>query len=299
MASEGRRGAAGPGLRRRVAELLREGPAHTLDVAERALGLRGPPPLLSTTVFSLLGDDERFRVDANGVWSLESRRPVWDHSSPVETGRPGPGSPPEALPTPLSRLPFAVVDVETTGGAWRRGDRVTEVAVVPVTDGAIQDGLGTLVNPGRRIPPKIQGLTGITDDMVAGAPPFEGVAPQIEKALKGRIFVAHNVHFDWGFVRTELLHSLGAAPEPLLLCTVRLGRLLLPRLGRYNLDALTRQFGINVHERHRAYGDALATARLLLHLLEEAESQGIFDFPGLQAALQRRAAPKRSRRTTR
>lgn len=273
-------GASAPGLRRRVTTLLRGGPAHTLEVAERAMGLKGPPSLLSAAVFSLLGDDERFQVDAAGIWSLDVA---------------GGGPPPGDAATPLSRLSFAVVDVETTGGAWRRGDRVTEVAVVPVTDGAIEDGLGTLVNPGRRIPPKIQGLTGITDAMVAGAPPFEGVAPRIEEALADRVFVAHNVQFDWGFVRTELLHSTGAAPEPPLLCTVRLGRFLLPSLRRYNLDALTSHFGIRVHARHRAYGDALATARLLLHLLEEAESQGIFDLPALEEALKRRSGPRRRR----
>ncbi|TVR63660.1 MAG: hypothetical protein EA422_08695 [Gemmatimonadales bacterium] len=267
-----RTGAPAPGLRRRVAALLQSGPFHTLELAERALGLRGPPAALSSAVFSLLGDDARFQVDARGIWSLA----------------PGAGIPGPALST----LSYAVVDVETTGGAWRRGDRVTEVAVVPVTGGVIRDGLGTLVNPGRRIPPKIQGLTGITDPMVAGAPPFEGVAPQVEAALHGRIFVAHNVQFDWGFIRTELLNALGAAPELPLLCTVRLGRFLIPGLRRYNLDALTRHFGIPVHQRHRAYGDALATARLLLHLLQEAEAQGIADLPALEAALQRRSAPR-------
>jgi len=273
-----RPGAPAPGLRRRVAGLLEGGPVHTLELAERALGLRGPPAALSSAVFSLLGNDARFQVDAHGMWSL---------------------APGEGIPgAPLSRLSYAVVDVETTGGAWRRGDRVTEVAVVPVTDGVIRDGLGTLVNPGRRIPPKIQGLTGITDPMVASAPPFEGVAPQVEAALTGRVFVAHNVQFDWGFIRTELLNALGVTPEPPLLCTVRLGRLLLPGLRRYNLDALTRHFGVPVHQRHRAYGDALATARLLLHLLQEAESQGIPDLPALEAALHRRSAP-RSRRAGR
>lgn len=252
-------------LKARAVSVLTRGPAHTVELAREALGLEGPPPTVSAVVFTLLGSDPRFVVDAEGVWCLEA----------------GVG----ALGEPLTRLAYAVVDVETTGGSWRRGDRVTEVAVVPVTAGQVDRGLDTLVNPGRPIPPRIQGLTGITDEMVADAPSFLGVAPEVEAALANRIFVAHNVRFDWGFVRHQLLDTTGDAPEPRLLCTVRLGRFLLPRLRRYGLDSLTRHFGIRIHQRHRAYGDALATARLLLHLLMEAEARGITDLDALDRAM--------------
>ncbi len=254
-----------PGLIRRAAALLATGPAHTLEVAEAVLGLRGAPQAASRAVFTLLGSDPRFQVDADGCWRLDRSEP-----------EPGPA---------LRHLSFAVVDVETTGGAWSRGHRVTEVAVVTVSRGQVEGSLETLVNPGRPIPPRIQGLTGISDQMVAAAPPFEGVAPQVQRALADRIFVAHNASFDWSFIGGELLEATGEVPPVERLCTVRLGRLLVPRLRRYNLDALTGYFQIPVHRRHRAHGDALATARLLLRLLDLAESRGIGDLHGLRRAM--------------
>ncbi len=258
-------GTAPPGLVQRAAALLATGPAHTLEVAEVVLGLRGAPEAASRAVFTLLGSDPRFLVDPSGRWRLDPSEP-----------EPGPA---------LRHLPFAVVDVETTGGAWSRGHRVTEVAVVTVSRGHVEDSLETLVNPGRPIPPHIQGLTGITDRMVASAPPFEGVAPKVQSVLEGRIFVAHNASFDWGFIRGELLTATGEVPLVEQLCTVRLGRLLVPRLRRYNLDALTSHFRIPVHRRHRAHGDALATARLLLRLLDLAEARGIGDLHGLRKVM--------------
>jgi DNA polymerase III epsilon subunit family exonuclease len=270
-------GAASPspatGLVVRAARELAHGPLGTLELARRVLGLRGNPPAASRAIFTLLGDDPRFRVDPEGIWTLSSERPA-----------PGP---------PLTRLSYAVVDVETTGGPWARGHRVTDVAVVPVDGGTVGDGFESLVNPGRPIPPRIQGLTGITDGMVSAAPPFEGIAPRVAAALENRIFVAHNVNFDWGFIRQELVQGLGEAPSPPLLCTLRIGRFLLPRLRGYGLDEVTRHFGIQVHRRHRAYGDALATARLLTHLLLEAESRGLHDLHTLNEALD---APRSRRR---
>jgi DNA polymerase III epsilon subunit family exonuclease len=254
-----------PGLVGRAARELSRGPLGTLELAHRVLGLRGNPSASSRAIFTLLGDDSRFRVDSEGTWTLSADMP-------------GPGP-------PLTRLSYAVVDVETTGGPWARGHRVTDVAVVPVDAGTVGEGFESLVNPGRPIPPRIQGLTGITDGMVSAAPPFEGIAPRVATALENRIFVAHNVNFDWGFIRQELMQGLGEAPSPPLLCTLRIGRFLLPRLRRYGLDEVTRHFGIQVHRRHRAYGDALATARLLTHLLLEAESRGLHDLHTLNEAL--------------
>ena len=260
-----RRETAPSGLVQRAGQLLATGPAHTLEVAEAVMGLRGAPEAAARAVFTLLGSDPRFRVDQAGVWHLNVAEPI-----------PGP---------PLRHLRYAVVDVETTGGAWSRGHRVTEVAVVTVAHGQVEESLETLVNPGRLIPPRIQGLTGITDQMVASAPSFEGVAPQVRSALEGRIFVAHNAPFDWGFIRGELLAASGDVPDLERLCTVRLGRFLVPRLRRYNLDALTRHFRIPVQRRHRAHGDALATARLLLRLLDLAEARGIGDLHALRRAM--------------
>ncbi|MSR22278.1 MAG: hypothetical protein EXR92_01845 [Gemmatimonadetes bacterium] len=255
-------------LREEARRILADGPAHTLDVARGVLGLTGHPGAASRSVFTLLGNDDGFRVDPAGVWTLDP-----------EARLPG---------VPLSAVGWTVVDVETTGGAWDRGDRVIEVGVVHVDGGVIGDAFETLVNPMRRIPLRIQEFTGITDPMVAGAPPFEGVAGALAERLEGRVFVAHNARFDWAFLREELLAATGDVPEVEQLCTVRLGRLLVPSLRRHGLDSLASHFGIPIVNRHRALGDAMATARLLLHLLRAAEERDIRDLLGLREALFRR-----------
>ena len=253
-----------------AAERLATGPMHTLDLAFEVLKMRGNAGALASALFALLGADPRFGVDADGIWTLRAASLAAGGSS---------------AKVPFSSLRCAVVDVETTGGGPSRGDRVIEVAVVQIEGRVIGESFDSLINPGRPIPPWIQGFTGITDRMVAPAPPFEGVAPRVRAWLDNRIFVAHNASFDWGFVSSEFLAVDGAPPEMDRLCTVRLGRLLVPRLGSHGLDALTGHFGIRIDARHRALGDAVATARLLLHLLEAAEERGIHDLGALQAAL--------------
>ncbi len=252
-------------LVRRAADRLRSGPAHTLDLARDVLGLSGHTGAASAAVFQLLGSDARFRVDRDGVWSMDpSRAPL---------GR------------PLAEVAFSVVDVETTGGGVERGHRITEIAVVEVRGGRIVDEWQTLVNPGRRIPPGVTSLTGITDAMVAAAPWFEDVAEEVVRRLEGRVFVAHNVAFDWAFVSSELIRTTGEAPDPVRLCTVRMVRRLVPELRHRSLDVVSRRFGVQILGRHRAYGDALATARILLRLLDEAEGRGLDDLAALDAHL--------------
>lgn len=258
----------GPTLVERADQALRDGPLHTLELARAALNLTGNPGAASAAVFALLGQDSRFQVDGEGVWRLTSLEP------------PGPS---------LRRLGYAVVDVETTGGSYRQGHRITELAIVEVRNGQVGRGFQTLVDPGRPIPPRIQGLTGITDAMVAGAPTFEGVAPAVLRALEGQVFVAHNATFDWGFLHHHLLASTGTGLPEGRLCTLRMGRALVPGLRSYALDPLTRHFNIPIHARHRAHGDALATARLLLFLLDRAERRGASDLAGLHRLLQARA----------
>ena len=256
----------GGGLVRAAAQILQNGPVHTLDLADAVMGLSGNAGAASAAVFALLGSDARFRVDREGCWTLHG---------------PAPGA-------PLSSLPYAVVDVETTGGPYSRGHRMSEVAIYEVRDGAIADEYHTLLNPGRRIPPRIQVLTGITDEMVAGAPAFEDVAEEVASRIEGRVFVAHNVRFDWGFLSRQLVDALGEAPQVERLCTVRLARRLLPRIRHRNLDALASHFDIPIRPRHRAHGDALATARILLRLLDEAGRLGLSDLDALRAYLRRR-----------
>jgi DNA polymerase-3 subunit epsilon len=117
-------------------------------------------------------------------------------------------------------------------------------------------------------------LTGIDDRLVSRAPTFDGVADEFLGFLGGTIFVAHNAHFDWRFVNAELLRARSGTLANPRLCTVRLARALLPHVRWRSLDALAWLFGIPIEGRHRALGDARATARVLLHLLEVADERG-------------------------
>jgi len=256
-------------LARRAARRLEAGPVHTLELAREVLGLEGHPGAAAAAVFQLLGADSRFRVDRHGVWRL-------DGAESSESGR------------GLAEVRFAVVDVETTGGSFARGHRVTDLAIVEVHDGAIVDEYRTLVNPGRSIPPGIVALTGITHEMVRGAPYFDHIGDEVARRLEGRVFVAHNAPFDWSFVAGELAGTAGGAPDVARLCTVRLVRRLVPELRHRNLDTVARHFGLDVAGRHRAYGDALATARVLLRLLDEAMGRGLHDMDALERFLGRR-----------
>ena len=153
------------------------------------------------------------------------------------------------------------VDLETTGGnaAWHR---ITEIGTVEIDrDGSVRE-WSTLVNPGTRIPPQIVAFTGITDEMVADAPPFEDVCRELLARLAGRIFVAHNARFDYGFIRAELARLERRFTAPVL-CTVKLSRRLFPEQPRHNLDAVIARHGLECTARHRALGDARVLRDLL------------------------------------
>lgn len=201
--------------------------------------------------------------------------------------------------TPHAAVDFIVVDVETTGTGAIRGDRVTEVAAVHVKGGVVTPAFSSLVNPGRPIPWFITDLTGISDAMVRGAPTFSDIAGELAAHLAGRVFVAHNAAFDWGFLNAEFSRVASGAFESLVparLCTVRLARRLLRHLPRRNLDAVCAHYGIGNDGRHRAAGDAHATARVLVNLLGDADRAGLWSLESLTryAAVRRpkrRAAP--------
>jgi len=146
------------------------------------------------------------------------------------------------------------VDLETTGGsaAWHR---IIEIGTVEIDrDGTVRE-WSTLVNPGGRIPPQIEAFTGISNEMVADAPPFEAVHRELLSRLNGRLFVAHNARFDYGFIRTELAR-LDISWSAKTLCTVKLSRRLYPGEPRHNLDAVIARHGLDCATRHRALGDA-------------------------------------------
>lgn len=164
---------------------------------------------------------------------------------------------------------YTIIDIETTGGMSHR-DRITEVAMVRIQNGEIIDRFESLINPERSIPTEITRITGITNDMVANAPKFYEVAKTIVEFTEDAIFVAHNVRFDYNFIREEF-KSLGYTYSKKLLCTVQLSRKAFPGLRSYSLGNLIRHFGIEVVNRHRAMDDVLATADIFLRIVDQAK----------------------------
>ena len=154
----------------------------------------------------------------------------------------------------FSTLPNCVVlDLETTGNTPLY-DRITEIALIRFENGIEIDRWETLVNPGVSIPPFISRLTGITNDMVSGAPTFEEVAPTLYSHIEGAVLAAHNVRFDHGFLKSEF-RRLGAILRQKVMCTVKLSRKLYPEHRSHGLDAIMRRYGLTTAARHRAMGD--------------------------------------------
>ncbi len=162
---------------------------------------------------------------------------------------------------------YAVVDIETTG-SYAAGNGITEIAIVIHDGEKVLNYYETLVNPHIPIPYFIQRLTGIDNNMVANAPSFEEIAKHVYELLLDKVFVAHNVNFDYSFVKHQL-QTVGYDLESKKLCTVRLARKVLPGMNGYSLGKLTHQLSINHGAQHRAGGDALATAELFSILLKK------------------------------
>ncbi len=250
----------------RALALLAAGPAEALVLARDVLGLASAPPAVASRLaVALLGADPRVRQLGDGRWALTGGV----QGSPL-----------------LSNCAFAVVDVETTGMRAAGEDRVTEIAVVLVHGERSELVFDSLINPGCPISPQVSALTGITDAMVADAPTFDLAADAILAALAGRVFVAHNVRFDWGFVNAELRRNRGLALDGPRLCTVRLSRRLVHGLTSHALEHVTAHFNLDNGARHRAAGDALVTAEILRRLLAIAAESGartLEDLDGLKA----------------
>ena len=161
---------------------------------------------------------------------------------------------------------YAIVDIETTGG-YAANNAITEIAIV-LHDGEYEiNRYITLVNPGMAIPRYVQSLTGITEDTVKDAPYFNEVASEVFQWLQGNVFVAHNVNFDYSFLKHQLA-KCGYALNSKKLCTVRLSRKVFPQLPSYSLGNICRSLSIPMENRHRAGGDANATALLFKKILE-------------------------------
>jgi len=169
---------------------------------------------------------------------------------------------------------FAVTDIETTGG-HASSNGITEVGVVIYDGEQVIQRFETLVNPHQPIPYYIQKLTGITDEMVQLAPSFEEIAAELFDLLQGKVFVAHNVNFDYSFLHHQF-STIGYHLHCPKLCTVRYARKVTPKLASYSLGKLCAHFEIPLHNRHRAGGDAEATAQLLQLLRKKDVNNHLF-----------------------
>jgi DNA polymerase-3 subunit epsilon len=252
-------------LTERASDYLRAGPADSRSLIASVCQLSALPEVVAEHMaLSLLGGHPRFARTVDGRWRLsECAAPAWR------------AHPADAEPT-LASLSFAVVDVETTGSRPDGGDRITEIAIVTVRDGRIGDVYETLVNPERSIPPFITRLTNISWEMVCDKAPFRDVCDDVLRALEGHVFVAHNAAFDWRFVSAEVARARGRELTGRRLCTVRLARRLLPQLRSRSLDWVARHYAVEIEpgKRHRAAGDAIATAHCLIRLLDDARNHG-------------------------
>jgi DNA polymerase III subunit epsilon len=275
-------------LAERAADYLRGVPATARSLIASVCQLSVLPDAVAEHMaLSLLGGHPHFARAVDGTWRLsEPAAPAWRAYTA------------DAEPL-LSSLSFAVVDVETTGGRPHGGDRITEIAIVTVRDAAIADVYESLVNPERSIPPFITRLTNISWEMVRDKAPFRDLCDDVLRALDGHVFVAHNAAFDWRFVSAEVARARGRELTGRRLCTVRLARRLLPQLRSRSLDWVARHYAVEIEpgKRHRAAGDALATAHCLLRLLDDARSHGCERWSELERFLAQ--APVRKKRSRR
>jgi len=168
---------------------------------------------------------------------------------------------------------YAIVDIETTGG-YAAANGITEISIYIFDGKKVVEKFETLINPGQPIPRYIQAFTGINDEMVAKAPKFEVVAEKIYSLLHDKIFIAHNVNFDYSFVKAHLNES-GFDLNSKKLCTVRLSRKIFPGFPSYSLGNLCHSLGITINERHRAGGDTEATVKVFQLLLQNDKEQHI------------------------
>lgn len=176
---------------------------------------------------------------------------------------------------PLEEAPFAVFDVETTGSSAKSSGALTEIGAVKIVGGVVVDRFSTLVNPERPIEPFVVRLTGITNRMVADAPPSGEVMGPFEDFVEGCVLVGHNVSFDCSFI-TAAREAAGLPPLPNpILDTLKLARALVPGLKRYRLASLASHFGVRAVPNHRALSDAAATGEVFVRLLKLLRAAGV------------------------
>lgn len=230
------------------------GSASAVRVVDYVMKIREPDPGLARLLVSDLAErDPRLFLDEDTVHSIRLDHETLD----------------------LDKTGFVVFDLETTG-AKAPPCRITEIGAYRVINGAVTDEFHTLVNPEMSIPPFIRALTGISDEMVSGAPKFAEIAKGFLEFINDSVLVAHNAQFDMGFLN----HEIGRVYEDYRLsnpslCTVQLSRKLLPQIENHKLKTVANYFSIDLINHHRAGEDAHATAKIFVNLLEDLQSRGI------------------------
>jgi DNA polymerase-3 subunit epsilon len=279
-------------LTTRALDYLSRGPADVVDLIGHVCSLPGAPRIVAEHMaHAMFAGRPQFIHNADGRWMLADLT-----VNPYAVTRERPRSYGHSADESLSGLSYVVVDTETTGGRSLLGDRITEFAAVVVKGGEIVELYETLVNPQRSIPPFVTQLTNITWDMVKNAPTFARIAPDVLRVLEGNVFVAHNATFDWRFVTTEVSRSTGRQLRGRRLCTVKIARKVLPQLSRRSLDYVARYYGVEIRNRHRAGGDALATAKCLLRMMSDLADRGCGTWGELQTLLRAPAMRRKKRR---
>jgi DNA polymerase-3 subunit epsilon len=295
-------------LTSRAFDYLAQGPADVVDLIGHICSLPGAPRKVAEHMaHALFAGRGEFVRGLDGRWMLggvrEAGRGKQDEGSGAGVGArfahsasrvPLPAS--RFSNEPLQKLSYVVVDTETTGGRHGSGDRITEIAAVVIREGEIVEIFETLVNPERSIPYFVSQLTNITWDMVKDKPTFDRVASDVMRVLEGKVFVAHNMMFDWRFVTSELSRSTGRKLQGRRLCTVKMARKVLPQLSRRSLDHVARYYGVEIHGRHRAGGDALATAKCMLRMLSDLGDRGCHTWGDLEMLLRAPAVRRKKRR---
>ncbi|MEX2110651.1 MAG: 3'-5' exonuclease [Gemmatimonadaceae bacterium] len=295
-------------LTSRAADYLAAGPADVVDLIGHVCSLPGAPRIVAEHMAqAMFSGRTEFVKNPDGRWMIV-HPPVQPYTSFDEfaaargvarasKGKRRPKIADGRLSDPLRDLSYVVVDVETTGGQSYLHDRITEIACVVVRNGEIVELFETLVNPKRSISPFVTQLTNITAAMVEHAPTFDRIASDVMRVLQGHVFVAHNANFDWRFITSELSRASGHKLRGRRLCTVKLARKVVPQLPRRSLDHLARYYGVEITNRHRAGGDALATARCLIRMLSDLSDRGCATWDDLDVLLARPAGRKKKRRS--
>lgn len=167
----------------------------------------------------------------------------------------------------MNHRPFILLDIETTGGSARYA-RITEIGALRIENGEVVATFNQLINPETKIPYFITKLTGITDEMVWEAPTFQGIVHDFELFIDGAIFVAHNVNFDYSFIKMEF-ERLRMPFQMDRLCSAKLSKKLYPEFKSHALDRVIERLGINVDNRHRAFDDAEVIWKFISKELEQ------------------------------